>query len=226
MILMILVQMFASLWCILWSFYIKNYLNWMVHIILMHLFTLCFMTSFTAFPLFLDKYKHYKFNKLVKNKGDSINWWNYILLNDTNIQKFARYLAGNKTIQHLLFMVEMMEYKTCIINKLNVTNNGYILSLNNNHQTMITSTSIVNDMLQLGSNEITIQRIKDDLFLLYDKYIENDALFVAFVSSKTRTLILDTLNSVNDIEIINVFDNAMEEISIILQLLYMEYQCT
>lgn len=242
----ILTHLLSHIWAILWSFpsfQTRFTFNLTLHHIISQLSLIIFFISLTILPFLFNLYKKYKFNKLIiNNRYHYENWWQYILSNNTNFNNFYGYLRQNKIVESLLFVMEFMEYKNYVINKLNsngyIINNGYLLSLENNYQTVLNQTPIIDIIKQeININQINGQRLKIDLEIFCKKYIvrieDNEKiednqrhrnLFVSFISSNHRRQIIDVLHNDNNIEVIHLFDDAIKEIYDILQLIYIQYQ--
>lgn len=222
--------------CISWSFYFKYYEKQYPFLSIIFVFVY-WMTAvsgicgLTVLPLILEKIQEYKFKECVKNNNIELLWWIHVFLNDSKFQNFLFWLANYKMSPNLLFVIELVGYKNCVVHKLNIAKKGYVLPLNRG-QNILDGSPITSNIHQLSSNDLSFQRIKSDLSIFYLKYLQKhdkngsiNPLYANFVNRNNRKYILKSLNTMrNSEDILLVFDNAIKETATTLQSLYRVYQ--
>ena len=226
-------HIFTETYLLIYVYFLKEYIAIILHRVIMHISLFIWVFSFVALPTIFNTLNHKKFLRILKTTQESNifteSWLRYILLNNISFQNLGMFLISSKVYENMLFVIEISQYKHAVQRRLNylLNNNECLLSLDENIDGMIVS-PIVQEINSIDLEQLTLQRIKIDMILLYEKYMlhyddDKHCLYLSFISKQMKDEIENKLQTIDDYQVLNVFDQAIKTCSDILQLMYTQY---
>ena len=225
---------------VLWVICLKYYLHeWYKQ--LLRILYMCFLIcTMTIFPFCLECKKRIIFNHKIKIKPNHCEYWyDYVAINNDNFDKFSNFFAKRLDryhLQNLLFVIDIMKYKSLLIEIIEFENAKHSLSLPFHYKDNLPSSPIVEQAVCYHNkqNGMNMEMIQSDLIKFCNKYIvENACLEVSFLSYGNRMELLDNLKTACDNtidghnqvieELISILDKSVMEVNSMLQLLFIEF---
>ena len=239
-------QAFSHIYAVLYAYYFKYYLGDTMHYIVLESFLFRDVITLTLLPTIVNKYYGNKYISMINDDYNRFteSWWDYILVNADNYNKFRNYLLDLKILQNMLFIIEVIQYKHAVSNNNTNINTASDVNLHLVNQSIngLGISPLANEVLLRGDTVINVQTISNDMTILFRKYLlkyidEDDdgnsnnpvmnynVLYLTTITIKQKNAIKSQLNPIimHDYGILNVFDELIVETSNILQLLYREF---
>lgn len=197
------------------------------------------VSTFDAIPSLLQWTKKQRFKRLCNIQNIAATWSEYIG-NKHNCQQFMRYLLSLNIFQNVLFIQEVMRYKTEIKSKFNLDYCGFEVEFAEFDQIYAKQTPLIRELSELDITDISIEKLQQDMLIMYDKYInitKQSIITVNLVSldhcNEIRELLCvqysqksvnNNMVMANGLEaLIKIFDKSTKEINDFLQLIYEQY---
>lgn len=165
----------------------------------------------------------------ISRENIETNWTEIINKKIDYLNRFMRYLCRSFCVENMLFLIEIMQFKQEVINKydgkINDKNVGvlYVLYDLNQDKNDIPKSGIVYNEHNLSINQ--------QILKLYEKYIDENALFQINISYEIRMKIArivlnEEFDKNDDIQgLVKIFDEGIHEIYLLLHGLFVRFSC-